>query len=91
MAWQTLRPEQLHQLGITPEQARASAWWVDERGRPFGAERAVAEALRACPAPWRWLGTLLLAPPGAWLGQLVYPLVARFRHRLPGGTPACRL
>lgn len=37
------------------------------------------------------LGWVLTVPPFCWLGSIGYALVARFRHRLPGGTPACKM
>ena len=37
------------------------------------------------------LGWLMTVPPLCWLASIGYSLVARFRHRLPGGTPACKL
>ena len=36
-------------------------------------------------------GWIMTVPPVCWLASLGYRLVARFRHRLPGGTPACKL
>lgn len=37
------------------------------------------------------LGRAMLVPPVSWLAAIGYSLVARFRHHLPGGTPACKL
>ena len=89
--WQKLGTDGLQCLGLTTEQASVSAWWVDAHGDLFDAERAIGKALRACRAPWRWLGTAVLVAPGRWVAGLLYPLVARHRHRLPAGTPACRV
>lgn len=88
--WQHLGVDGLARYGLTPAAAGAAVWWVDEAGRTFGADRAVAEALAAGRGPWRALGRAARHPPLRWLGQAVYPVVARHRHRLPGGTPACR-
>jgi predicted DCC family thiol-disulfide oxidoreductase YuxK len=90
VAWQALGDEGLHDLGLSREQANASAWWVDGRGQ-FGADKAIAKALLACRAPWSWLGGALVVPPGTWLGRFLYPVIARHRHRLPGSTAACRV
>jgi hypothetical protein len=35
------------------------------------------------------LGWLLLTPPFSWAGAAGYPIVARYRHKLPGATAAC--
>ena len=84
-AWQELGAEGLARLGLTVAEARDAAWWVDETGRYRG-HLAIGHALsRRSP-----LGRVLLVPPLSWAGTAVYPLVARWRHRLPGGTPACR-
>jgi predicted DCC family thiol-disulfide oxidoreductase YuxK len=40
---------------------------------------------------WRFAGWLGTAPPWSWLSELGYALVARYRHRLPGGTPPCTM
>jgi len=84
-AWQELGAGRLARLGLTVEEARDAAWWVDETGRYRG-HLAIGHAL-AERSP---LGRALLVPPLSWLGAAVYPLAARWRHRLPGGTPACR-
>jgi predicted DCC family thiol-disulfide oxidoreductase YuxK len=90
VAWQGLGDAGLARLGLTVADVRGSAWWVEPGGRRFGAHMAIGKALRSCRRPWRWLGGPLLVPPGRWIARSLYPLVARHRHRLPGGTPACR-
>jgi predicted DCC family thiol-disulfide oxidoreductase YuxK len=76
--------------GLTVEQVTTQAWWVGADGRTEGGHRAVARALRAVGGAWgvagRALGWRALAP----LARPGYALVARYRHRLPGGTAACR-
>jgi len=84
-AWQELGAEGLARLGLTADEARDAAWWVDKTGRYRG-HLAIGHALSQ-RSP---LGRALLVPPLSWTGAAVYPLVARWRHRLPGGTPACR-
>ena len=83
--WQDLGAEGLAELGLSVEEAREAAWWVDGAGRYRG-HLAIGHAL----AERSRLGRVLLVPPLSWLGAAAYPLVARYRHRLPGGTPACR-
>jgi predicted DCC family thiol-disulfide oxidoreductase YuxK len=89
--WQELGHAGLRELGLTEEQAKAAVWWVVPGGRAVGAEQAVAEALIACRRPWSWIGAAMLVPMGRRLGRLLYPSIARYRHRLPGGSPACRV
>ena len=77
--------------GLTDADGRARVWLVTP-GRQYGGAAAVSAILRHQPSPalrtLGWLGTL---PPMSWLAELAYRLVARYRHRLPGGTPACRM
>lgn len=77
-------------LGLTPEDVATSVWWIDGDGRHRG-EVAVARALVAAGRPWSVIGRLLLARAVRPLAGAGYRLVARNRHRLPGGTAACRL
>jgi predicted DCC family thiol-disulfide oxidoreductase YuxK len=88
--WQELSPAELAGFGLTEDDARRTVWWLDAGGRRFSGHRAVAHSLAAGRGWRRALGRLLLVPPLPWLGAAVYPLVVRNRHRLPGGTPACR-
>lgn len=81
----------LSRFGITEEQARSRVWLVTG-GRQFGGAAAVAAILRGQPNPLlRLLGWLGTVPPWSWAAEAGYRLVARYRYRLPGGTPACRL
>jgi predicted DCC family thiol-disulfide oxidoreductase YuxK len=40
---------------------------------------------------WRIAGRVLLLPGVSWIAARAYRSIARNRHRLPGGTPACQL
>ena len=87
-AWQLT---DLAALGTDAERARTEVLWVDRDGAVSGGAPAVARALRAAGRGWAVLGVLLSVPPLRWLAPPVYRLVAANRHRLPGGTAACRL
>jgi predicted DCC family thiol-disulfide oxidoreductase YuxK len=90
VAWQAFEPGELAELGLTEDDVRSYAWWIDAEGRRFRGHFAVAHSL-AASSGWRGLaGRILLVPPFRWLGAPVYSLVARNRGRLPGSTPACR-
>jgi predicted DCC family thiol-disulfide oxidoreductase YuxK len=91
IAWQHLGADQLKRLGLTLDDVRRAAWWIDpSHGRSRG-HVAIARALRAAPGWPSIAGAVLLVPPFRWLAAAAYPLIARWRHRLPGGTPACRM
>ena len=85
----TLTDEDLAALGLTRSDVDAAAWWVDASGRTVSGDRAVAAALGIAPGWPGLLGRAIAAPPLRWLAPTGYRIVARNRHRLPGGTPAC--
>jgi predicted DCC family thiol-disulfide oxidoreductase YuxK len=89
--WQRLSQEELDAYGLTLDEARDSAWWVDDSGRAWHGHLAIAESLRAGSGWSAALGRVLLVPPLRWIGIAMYPLISRWRHHLPGGTPACRI
>jgi predicted DCC family thiol-disulfide oxidoreductase YuxK len=73
----------LKAYGLTISDAQKSIWLVTP-GYRFGGYRAVSALFRYQPvAALRFLGWMLAA--------LGYAFVARYSHRFPGGTPACRL
>jgi predicted DCC family thiol-disulfide oxidoreductase YuxK len=76
-------------FGLTEVQTAARVYFVTG-GEAFGGHLAFAQILWA-QRNWalKAVGWLLTIPPFCWLGLIGYALVARFRHRLPGGTPAC--
>jgi predicted DCC family thiol-disulfide oxidoreductase YuxK len=88
--WQTLAPDELAEHGLTEDDVRCAAWWIAEDGRTFRGHLAIAQALKACSGWLGPVGHVLLVPPFLWIGAAVYPLMGRWRHFLPGGTPACK-
>ncbi|MGH3008737.1 MAG: thiol-disulfide oxidoreductase DCC family protein [Gaiellaceae bacterium] len=89
--WQTLGEDELAARSLTREDVRAAVWWIDEDGRRSRAHVATARALIAGSGWTAALGRVLLVPPFRWIAAAIYPVVARWRHRLPGGTPVCRM
>lgn len=90
VAWQTLASDELAAHALTLEDVRSAAWWVDQMGHPSRGHLAIAYALRAGSGWSAIVGGVLLVPPFRWIAAGVYPVVARWRYRLPGGSPACR-
>jgi predicted DCC family thiol-disulfide oxidoreductase YuxK len=88
---QFLSTDELAAHGLTEPDVRAAVWWIDESGRPSRGHLAIAQSLAAGSGWSDAVGRLLLVPPFRWLAAAGYPLVARWRHLLPGGTPACKL
>ena len=90
VAWQHLSTDRLERLGLTLTDVRRAAWWVDPQSGNSRGHHAIARALQAADGWPSIVGQILLVPPFRWLAAGAYPLLARWRHRLPGGTPACR-
>lgn len=86
--WQFL---DLDAIGVTEEACMQSVQWVHADGSVVSAEHAVIASLRHAGGVWALLGRVIALPLVRQLSGVVYRLVARYRHRLPGGTPACRL
>lgn len=78
-------------LGLSRHDVTHFVWLLlgDRRFRGHAAFAALLRMQR--PVGWRFLGHLLVTPPFSWAAAVGYALIARFRHRLPGGTPACAL
>ena len=87
-AWQLI---DVTRFGLTAEQTASRVYFVTG-GKAFGGHAALAKVLLA---QRNWLfkvaGGIMLTPPFSWLAHLGYLLVAKYRHKLPGGTPACKL
>jgi predicted DCC family thiol-disulfide oxidoreductase YuxK len=81
----------LAEYGLTESDTRERVWLVTA-ARQYGGHVAFAAVLRHQPtAGFRLLGALADIPPVSMIARVAYALVARYRHRLPGGTPACRM
>ncbi|MEY2459297.1 MAG: hypothetical protein QOG30_1127 [Acidimicrobiaceae bacterium] len=86
--WQRL---DLHELDLTEHDVTTAAYWVDDRGMKYRGHRSIGKALVAAGGIWKAVGVLILVPPFSWLAALGYAVIAKNRHRLPGGTPECKL
>lgn len=88
MPWQWV---ELAPLGVTQDDAEAAVQWIDADDTVSAGPVAIARLLVDGGSWWRPLGRLLGLAPVRWVAWPVYRLVARNRHRLPGGTAACSL
>jgi predicted DCC family thiol-disulfide oxidoreductase YuxK len=81
----------LDALGLTADDVRDFAWYLTTRHSYAGA-MCFAAMLRAQPRlVLRFAGTLMATPPFSYVAALGYNFVAKHRHQLPGGTPACAM
>jgi predicted DCC family thiol-disulfide oxidoreductase YuxK len=88
----------LADFGLTPEMASSRVYVaVSGDGQPsdvsvFGGHAAFAKLFRIQPnLVAKLVGSLMITPPISWIAAAGYILVAKYRHKLPGGTPACKL
>ena len=87
-AWQLI---DVTQFGVLQVQAQQRVYMVDGI-HVYGGHEAFAHILRL-QNNW-FLGAvafLMVVPPLCWVSKIGYALVAKYRHKLPGGTPACKL
>ena len=85
--WQSL---ELGDYGLTEAEASSAAYWV-QNGTAYRGADAAAQALQVCNPALAFLGKVIAAPPFIWAARAIYPVIARYRHRLPGATDACRI
>ena len=81
----------LERFELSEADGRAMVWLVLDEHQ-YGGAAAITALLRHQPTPaLRILGWLGTVPPWSWAASAAYRLVAKYRYRLPGGTPACRM
>lgn len=81
----------LAQFGLDSSRAAAKVQ-LNVDGENFAGHRCFAKILRLQPSRiLRGLGVVALLPVVSQIAAAIYWLVAKNRHRLPGGTPACKL
>lgn len=82
---------ELLDYGLTKEDASTKVQ-VCVDGKTFAGHRAFAKLLLVQRQWWfKFLGAILVIPPFSWGARLGYYFVAKYRHKLPGGTPACAM
>lgn len=86
VAWQRA---DLGSLGLSRRQCLDAVQWVRPGQAPLAGPEAIAALLRSSNLFWRPIGRLLGLAPVRVLAWPVYRWIARNRHRMPGGTPAC--
>jgi predicted DCC family thiol-disulfide oxidoreductase YuxK len=81
-------------LGLTRTECTEAVQWVGAGDDRAAGAAAVARFLQEARPHrsgryWRLAGRLLGTRPAIAVARPVYAWVARNRHRLPGGSPAC--
>jgi predicted DCC family thiol-disulfide oxidoreductase YuxK len=78
-------------LGTTVERTQREALWVSTDGTIYGGAAAFAEWLKFRGRAYGMVGRVIDLPVIRSLAAAVYRMIAKNRHRMPGGSPACAL
>ena len=93
----------LELLGLTERDCQERVQWVGDVAAPVTSRASGARAVGALlrrggrdrggltGTAYGLVGSLTTKSMTSWATDAVYGLVAANRHRLPGGTPTCRL
>ena len=77
-------------LGLTLAECEQAVQYVSDKGIQSG-HLAIAQGLIDSKTIWSIAGYVLKWPVVTSVAFVVYHWVAKNRHRLPGGTPACSI
>ena len=81
----------LDRYGVSSQDAARAMLWVQPGMPPLAGAAAFAQLFRSQPRlRWRTLGRMMALPGISHVAAAVYRTVSRHRHRLPGGTSACK-
>lgn len=84
----------LGRFDITDQQASQAVWFVVTRDDVIVSKQrgssAVARLISMRGGLWS-VARIAEVPPLVWIAQVLYSLIARNRHRLPGATAACEM
>ena len=81
----------LTKFGLTVTECEKSLQYVADDSQIYSGARAVAQILISAGFPYLLIGRIMNLTLINKLALLGYNLIARHRHRLPGGTPTCKL
>ena len=81
----------LESMGLNMAMIQEAAHWVVGGERVASGSDAIGKALIARGGPSRILGNIVLSPMVRPAARFVYKRIAKNRHRMPGGTAACKI
>ncbi len=87
----SLQSVDLGMLGVSPQRAVAEMPFIHSDGSVVYGHEAIAAALKTGPVPLQLIGRFITLPGIDRIAKPTYGWVAKHRHQLPGGTPACAL
>lgn len=78
-------------LGLTVDECEEAVQWIGPDGVRAAGPDAIGHLLGSSNLGWRLVGRAVRSRAVSAAAWPAYRWVARNRHRLPGGTPACAL
>jgi predicted DCC family thiol-disulfide oxidoreductase YuxK len=87
--WQVLGTDELAAHGLTRDDVRSAAWWIDQKGHRSRGHVAIAHALAAGSGWPATVGDVLLVPPFRWIAAALYPLIAHCSGRRVVSAASC--
>ena len=88
-AWQFT--DDLEALGLDYQKVTEAAHWVEDGKVTASGSDAIGRALISRGDAAALLGRIVVSFPVKYSARLVYSWVAKNRHRMPGGTAACKV
>jgi len=86
--WQSL---DLSLFGLTEDEVSSAVYWIDGTDK-YSGHVAIGKSLRANKNRlFQALGSVLLFKPFGPIFIIAYKILARYRHKLPGSTTACKI
>lgn len=81
----------VQEYGLTKQECSEEIKFVDASMQIHGGEAAFKKVFFEAGGFWRLFGGILATPIIRQISAVVYRWVAKNRHSLPGGTPACAM
>jgi len=78
-------------FGLTLAECETALRYVHPDGSTFAGHEAYRQMLKQEGGAWAALGFLMRTPGYYAIANAVYRLIAKNRHKMPGGTPTCSL
>lgn len=88
-AWQFI--DDLNEVGLNEQMVAEAAHWLEQGAVVASGSDAIGRALIARGGIYRTAGRFIVAAPIRPFARGVYKIIARNRHKMPGGTAACRI
>lgn len=88
-AWQFI--DDLDELGLNEQMVVEAAHWLENGTVVASGSDAIGRALIARGGIYNAVGQSIVAAPVRPFARGVYKVIARNRHKMPGGTAACRI